>query len=53
MPFLWRDLTADLYILITPSSFQYLNHPGVAFCMKMTDDENAITNAVEIYETSK
>ncbi|RWR93009.1 hypothetical protein CKAN_02223900 [Cinnamomum micranthum f. kanehirae] len=31
---------------------KYLNHPGVAFCMKMTDDENAITNAVEIYETS-
>lgn len=28
---------------------KYLNHPGVAFCTKLTTDENAITNAVDIY----
>ncbi|KAL5559035.1 hypothetical protein UlMin_035246 [Ulmus minor] len=26
-----------------------LNHPGVAFCTKITTDENAITNAVDIF----
>ncbi|KAF2299647.1 hypothetical protein GH714_002180 [Hevea brasiliensis] len=28
---------------------RYLNQPGVAFCTKVTTDENAITNAVNIY----
>ncbi|XP_024930565.1 uncharacterized WD repeat-containing protein C2A9.03 isoform X2 [Ziziphus jujuba] len=28
---------------------KYLNHPGVDFCTKITTDENAITNAVDIY----
>ncbi|KAL3504712.1 hypothetical protein ACH5RR_034553 [Cinchona calisaya] len=27
---------------------KYLNQPGVAFCTKITTDENAITNAVDI-----
>ncbi|KAJ7959037.1 WD40 repeat [Quillaja saponaria] len=30
---------------------KYLNHPGVAFCSKVTADENAITNAVDIYRS--
>ncbi|XVF64753.1 hypothetical protein PTKIN_Ptkin09bG0192200 [Pterospermum kingtungense] len=28
---------------------KYLNQPGVAFCAKLTTDENAITNAVDVY----
>ncbi|GLT48489.1 hypothetical protein SLA2020_221100 [Shorea laevis] len=28
---------------------KYINQPGVAFCTKLTTDENAITNAVDIY----
>ncbi|XP_038975864.1 uncharacterized WD repeat-containing protein C2A9.03-like isoform X2 [Phoenix dactylifera] len=31
---------------------KYLNQPGVVFSTKVTNDENAITNAVEIYQTS-
>lgn len=31
---------------------KYLNQPGVAFCTKIVNDENAITNAVEIYKAS-
>ncbi|TXG52837.1 hypothetical protein EZV62_022006 [Acer yangbiense] len=27
----------------------YLNQPGVAFCTKLTTDENAITNTVDVY----
>ncbi|XP_010269214.1 PREDICTED: uncharacterized WD repeat-containing protein C2A9.03-like isoform X2 [Nelumbo nucifera] len=30
---------------------KYLNRPGVAFCTKVTTDENAITNAVDIYRS--
>ncbi|CAI0447708.1 unnamed protein product [Linum tenue] len=29
--------------------FKYLDHPGAAFCTKLTSNENAITNAVDIY----
>ncbi|GMN45299.1 hypothetical protein TIFTF001_014485 [Ficus carica] len=32
---------------------KYLNHPGVAFCTKLTTDENAITNAVDIYHNPR
>ncbi|XP_057975046.1 uncharacterized WD repeat-containing protein C2A9.03 isoform X2 [Malania oleifera] len=28
---------------------KYLNHSGVAFCTKLTTDDNAITNEVDIY----
>ncbi|XP_059444233.1 uncharacterized WD repeat-containing protein C2A9.03-like [Corylus avellana] len=28
---------------------KYLNQPGVAFCTKVTTDENAITNAVDVF----
>ncbi|KAG8660397.1 uncharacterized WD repeat-containing protein C2A9.03 isoform X2 [Manihot esculenta] len=28
---------------------KHLNQPGVAFCTKITTDENAITNAVDVY----
>lgn len=44
--------------LIVAGGFQgelickYLNQPGVVFSTKVTSDENAITNAVEIYQTS-
>ncbi|XP_050943519.1 uncharacterized WD repeat-containing protein C2A9.03 isoform X2 [Cucumis melo] len=31
---------------------KYLNHPEVAFCTKVTANENAITNAVDIYRDS-
>lgn len=31
---------------------KYLNNPGVAFCTKVTNDANSITNAVDIYRTS-
>eukprot|EP01018_Ginkgo_biloba_P038289 Gb_08535 [translate_table: standard] len=30
---------------------KYLDRPGVSFCTKITHDENAITNAVEIYNS--
>ncbi|KAJ7529426.1 hypothetical protein O6H91_15G049600 [Diphasiastrum complanatum] len=29
-----------------------LDHPGVSYCAKITHDENAITNAIEIYDNS-
>ncbi|XP_018828895.2 uncharacterized WD repeat-containing protein C2A9.03-like isoform X2 [Juglans regia] len=29
---------------------KYLNQPGVAFCTKVTTDENAITNAVDVFQ---
>jgi len=29
---------------------QYIDRPGVSFCSRTTYDDNAITNAVEIYE---
>lgn len=28
---------------------QYINQPGVAFSTKVTTDDNAITNAVDVY----
>ncbi|CAL1388914.1 unnamed protein product [Linum trigynum] len=31
--------------------FKYLDHPGAAFCTKLTSNENAITNAVDIYNS--
>eukprot|EP00252_Welwitschia_mirabilis_P007259 TRINITY_DN1847_c0_g1_i1.p1 TRINITY_DN1847_c0_g1~~TRINITY_DN1847_c0_g1_i1.p1 ORF type:complete len:447 (-),score=70.02 TRINITY_DN1847_c0_g1_i1:398-1738(-) len=31
---------------------KYLDEPGVSYCSKITYDENAITNAVEIYQSS-
>lgn len=31
---------------------KFLDRPGVSYCTKITLDENAITNAVEIYENS-
>lgn len=30
---------------------KYLNNPGVAFCMKVSNDDSSITNAVDIYRT--
>lgn len=32
---------------------QYVDRPGVCFCSRTTYDDNAITNAVEIYNTSR
>lgn len=29
---------------------QYLDRPGVSFCTRTTYDDNAITNAIEIYD---
>ncbi|CAI0446106.1 unnamed protein product [Linum tenue] len=31
--------------------FKYLDHPGAAFCTKLTSNENAITNAMDIYNS--
>ncbi|KAJ8762681.1 hypothetical protein K2173_011161 [Erythroxylum novogranatense] len=31
---------------------KHLNQPGVAFCTKLTSDENGITNAVDVYRTN-
>lgn len=31
---------------------KFLDRPGVSYCTKITFDENAITNAIEIYENS-
>ncbi|KAF9610326.1 hypothetical protein IFM89_021996, partial [Coptis chinensis] len=31
---------------------KYLNRPGVGFCTKITDGENAITNAVDLYQAA-
>jgi hypothetical protein len=33
--------------------FQYVDQPGVAFCMNLTGNKKSITNAVEIYESPK
>jgi hypothetical protein len=32
---------------------QYLNQPGAMFCTKLTEDDNAITNSVEIAQSSR
>lgn len=32
---------------------QYIDQPGVAFCTKISTDENAITNAVDIYRNPR
>lgn len=32
--------------------FKYLDRPGISFCCRTTYEDNAITNAVEIYDTS-
>ncbi|XP_020083335.1 uncharacterized WD repeat-containing protein C2A9.03-like isoform X2 [Ananas comosus] len=32
---------------------KYLDQPGVVFCTKVTNDENAITNSVDIYQDIK
>lgn len=32
---------------------QYLDRPGVTFCHRTTYDDNAITNAVEIYDSPR
>lgn len=32
---------------------QNLDRPGVSFCSRTTYDENAITNAVDIYKTAR
>ncbi|KAG6544502.1 hypothetical protein Mapa_014140 [Marchantia paleacea] len=31
---------------------KYLDRPGVSYCAKITHDENAITNAIEIYDNA-
>ncbi|KAL3685555.1 hypothetical protein R1sor_003577 [Riccia sorocarpa] len=31
---------------------KFLDRPGVSYCSKITHDDNAITNAIEIYESS-
>ncbi|XP_039146499.1 uncharacterized WD repeat-containing protein C2A9.03 isoform X2 [Dioscorea cayenensis subsp. rotundata] len=31
---------------------KYVNQPGVAFCTKVTSDDNGITNSVDIYEST-
>ncbi|PKU69410.1 hypothetical protein MA16_Dca027608 [Dendrobium catenatum] len=33
--------------------FKYLDRPGISFCSRTTYEDNAITNAVEIYDTSR
>ena len=35
------------------SNLQHLDRPGVSFCSRTTSDDNAITNAVEIYVSSR
>jgi hypothetical protein len=30
-----------------------LDQPGVSYCAKITHDENAITNAIDIYDNSR
>lgn len=32
---------------------QHLDRPGVSFCFRTTYDDNAITNAVEIYTSAR
>nr|CAD1843797.1 unnamed protein product [Ananas comosus var. bracteatus] len=32
---------------------KYIDQPGVTFCTNVTDSDNAITNAVDIYQPSK
>lgn len=32
---------------------QYVDQPGVTFCTNLTDDEDNITNAVDVYESPK
>jgi hypothetical protein len=39
--------------LIFFTGWQHLDRPGVSFCSRTTHDDNAITNAVEIYVSSR
>ena len=32
---------------------QHLDRPGVSFCSRTTYDDNAITNAIEIYDAPR
>lgn len=32
---------------------QYVDQPGVAFCTNLAEDEDSITNAVDVYESPK
>ena len=40
-------------LLIFFTVWQHLDRPGVSFCSRTTYDDNAITNAVEIYVSSR
>lgn len=45
---------AMLCILVHVFVFrQYVDKPGVAFCTNVTDNDNSITNAVDVYESPK
>lgn len=40
-------------VLISLGIIQFLDQPEVAFCTKLTADENAITNAVDVYDSPR
>jgi hypothetical protein len=48
----WRNSKLDVFC-ISWGCTQNLDHPGVSYCAKITHDENAITNAIEIYDNSR
>lgn len=39
--------------LFSLSNFQYLDRPGVTYCSRTTYEDNAITNAIEIYDSPR
>lgn len=38
---------------VPPVPLQYLDRPGVSYCTRTTYEDNAITNAVEIYTSGR
>lgn len=40
-------------VIISLPLMQHLDRPGVSFCTRTTYDDNAITNAVEIYASPR
>lgn len=60
-----HDRIVLYYSIASPTSFilvtaddpllwvQHLDRPGVSYCCRTTYDDNAITNAVEIYDSPR
>jgi len=45
--------TDNLLMLLFVNMMQHLDREGISFCCRTTYDDNAITNALEIFNTSR